>query len=124
MQISLIRGLLDSPSIIQYSNQVRDGLRTYHPQVRLTEIEPPSPSRLPIGRVGRAIATQAIRYGWYPIRARRVQGDVQHIADHLHAYLVRYLAPERTIVTCHDLTTFVHPQNLSTTSLFPSITAR
>src|SRR5262245_11821948 len=122
MQVSLIRGLLDSPSILQYANHVREGLGTYHPHVSVTEITPPSPSELPIGRIGRAIAPQAIRYGWYPIRARRIHGDVQHIADHLHAYLVRYLSPERTVVTCHDLTTFVHPQNLTKTSLFPSIT--
>ena len=124
MQVSLIRGLLDSPSIIQYADQIRDGLRANYPAVRIAEIHPPSPANLPIGRAGRAIATQAIRYGWYPLRAGRIHGDVQHITDHLHAYLVRHLPPEHTIVTCHDLTTFVHPENIISTSLFPSIALR
>ena len=53
-----------------------------------------------------------------------IRTDVNHIADHVHAYLVRHLEPQRTIVTCHDLTTYVHPENVTSRSLFPSITRR
>jgi len=124
MRVSLIRGLLDSPSIIQYGDRIVESLRTYHPDIRVLEVRPPSPALLPIGRIGRGVATQAIRYGWYPMRARKIQGDVNHVTDHLHAYLLRHLHAQRTIVTCHDLTTFVHPKNITSTSLFPSIIAR
>ncbi len=85
MRVSLIRGLLDSPNIIQYGDRIVESLRTYHPDIRVLEVKPPSPSLLPIGRIGRGVATQAIRYGWYPMRARKIQGDVNHITDHLHA---------------------------------------
>jgi glycosyltransferase involved in cell wall biosynthesis len=39
----------------------------------------------------------------------------------VHAYLLRHLPAKRAVITCHDLTTFVHPENITTTSLFPSI---
>jgi glycosyltransferase involved in cell wall biosynthesis len=124
MRVSLIRGLLDSPSIIRYGNDLVRNLHAYHSEIEVAETKPPSPSLLPIGRIGRGVATHLIRYGWYPVRARAIRSDVNHIADHLHAYLIRHLQAQRTIVTCHDLTTFVHPENINSRSLFPSITAR
>src|SRR5262245_45470008 len=105
MQVCLIRGLLDSPSIIQYADQIVGNLHTYHPEIQVTEVRPPSPSQLPVGRIARGAATQVVRYGWYPARARTIQSDINHITDHVHAYLVRHLQAQRTIVTCHDLTT-------------------
>jgi glycosyltransferase involved in cell wall biosynthesis len=117
----MIRGLLDSPSIARYGDQILEGLARYHPEIELSENKLPNTSSLPIGRIGRGIATQLVRYAWYPIKARRSQGDLKHITDHVHAYLLRYLPAGQTIVTCHDLTTFVHPENINSTSLFPSI---
>jgi glycosyltransferase involved in cell wall biosynthesis len=124
MQLNLIRGLLDSPSIIQYADRVADGIRRNRPDIHLDEVHAPSPTNLPIGRVGRGIATQTIRYGWYPLRMRKIRGGINHITDHLHAHLLDYLDPQCSIITCHDLTTFVHPENITSTSLFPSITSK
>jgi glycosyltransferase involved in cell wall biosynthesis len=124
MRVSLIRGALDSPSIIQYADQIVQKLRTYHPEIAVTQTRPPSLSSIPFGRIGRGAATHIVRYGWYPMRARSLPADIHHITDHVHAYMVRHLESERTVVTCHDLTTFVHPENISQTSLFPSITSR
>jgi len=124
MRVGLIRGLLDSPSIIQYADQILDGFHRYYPEIQIVETRPPSPSSLPIGRIARSVATQTIRFGWYPRHLKKTGGDINHITDHVHAYLVRYVPAERTIVTCHDLTTFVHPQNITSTSLCPSITTK
>jgi len=124
MQLHLIRGLLDSPSIIQYADRVAEGLRKFRPDIEIREVQPPSPSGARIGRIGRGLATQAVRYGWYPLRARRITEGINHITDHLHAHLLEHLDPAATVVTCHDLTTFVHPENITSTSLFPSITAK
>jgi glycosyltransferase involved in cell wall biosynthesis len=123
MRVCLIRGLLDSPSIIKYADQVAEGLQTYHPEVQLTQCRPPSTSTLPMGRITRGAATHFVRYAWYPMKARTVRSDVNHITDHLHAHLVPHLN-QRTIVTCHDLTMFVHPENITSRSLFPALTRR
>src|SRR5262245_44291651 len=108
MQVSLIRGLLDSPSIIKYADEIVRNLKVYRPESRVAEITPPSTARLPFGRVGRGIATQAIRFGWFPIHVRKLRGDVFHITDHVHSHLVGALPADRTVVTCHDLTPVVH----------------
>jgi glycosyltransferase involved in cell wall biosynthesis len=118
----IIRGLLDSPSIIQYADRIVEGLKSYRPEIEVNESKPPSPSRLQLGRIGRGAATYLVRYGWYPAQLRTIRADINHITDHLHAHLVRQLQPQRTIITCHDLTTFVHPENITSTSLFPSLT--
>jgi glycosyltransferase involved in cell wall biosynthesis len=124
MQLHLIRGLLDSPSIVQYADRIADGVRRHRADIGIDEVHAPSPSRFPIGRIGRGIATQAIRYGWYPLRARKIRGGINHITDHLHAHLLDYLDSQCSIITCHDLTTFVHRENITSTSLFPSITSK
>lgn len=61
------------------------------------------------------------RYVDYPmwLRARRDLFDVFHIVDHSYAHLVHVLPSARTIVTCHDVDTFlplVRP-SLTTTRL-------
>jgi len=122
VRVCIIRGLLDSPSIIQYADQLAEGLKSYRPEIEVSESRPPSPSRLPLGRIGRGAATHFVRYAWYPVQLRTIRADINHVTDHLHAHLIRRLQPQRTIITCHDLTTFVHPENITTTSLFPSIT--
>ena len=115
---------MDSPSITQYSDQIARGLHIHYPEIRVTETRPPSLAELPIGRIGRGAATHFLRFGWYPMRAREIQSDLNHITDHVHAYLVRHLPAQRTIVTCHDLTTFVHPENIRNTSLVPMLTEK
>lgn len=124
MQVSLVRGLLDSPSIIQYADNIAGNLRAYRPDIEVTDIGPPSTGRVPFGRIGRGIATQAIRFGWYPFHVRGLSSDIFHITDHVHSHLVHHLPSRRTVITCHDLTPIVHPENIASTSLLPSLTGR
>jgi len=122
MQACLIRGLLDSPSILQYADQLAANLMLRHPEIRLVQFRAPSPASWPITRAGRGIATQMIRFLWSPLRVRAMHGDVYHITDHVNAHLVNHLPRARTVVTCHDLTPLVHPENIQSTSLLPSLT--
>jgi glycosyltransferase involved in cell wall biosynthesis len=124
MQVSLIRGLLDSPSIIQYADNIAGNLRAYRPDIGVVDTRPPSAARVPFGRIGRGIATQAIRFGWYPLHVRGLSADIFHITDHVHSHLVHQLPADRTVITCHDLTPIVHPENIASTSLLPSLTRR
>jgi glycosyltransferase involved in cell wall biosynthesis len=67
-------------------------------------------SRLPIGQSKSAHTGDRLlnRMFDYPRTLRRIasQFDVVHIVDHSYAHLALEFAPERTIVTCHDLNTF------------------
>ena len=119
LRVCLIRGLLDSPSIARYGDQI---LEAWQGTIRkLTSVI--TNSRLPLhyrldGSAG--ITTQIVRYTWYPIKARRVQGDVNHITDHVHAYLLRHFRPtdHRYMPRPYDI---LHPENIDSTSLLPSI---
>lgn len=55
-------------------------------------------------RVGRAAAMYESRYLLYP---KLLKGEgkrqIYHILDHGNSWLIRYLDPARTVVTCHDL---------------------
>ena len=59
--------------------------------------------RLRQWRIGRAAATYTSRYLLYPRILRRIQAETYHILDHGNAWLIRYLDPTKTVVTCHDL---------------------
>lgn len=43
------------------------------------------------------------RYISYPLALKNVKGDLFHIVDHGNASLIKRLAAEKTIITCHDL---------------------
>ena len=45
-----------------------------------------------------------------PMQLRRLRADVFHILDHSHGAWVRSLAPDRTVITCHDLIPFARPE--------------
>ena len=55
------------------------------------------------GRLGRVAALYWSRYVEYPHLARPCQADLYHILDHGNGWLIRYLDPAKTIITCHDL---------------------
>jgi len=46
------------------------------------------------------------RFVEYPYIASKVKNGVNHIVDHNSSYLINYLDPEKTVVTCHDLIFF------------------
>ncbi len=43
------------------------------------------------------------RYLSYPLQAKKHQSSVNHIIDHAYGHLLKYVNPQRTIVSVHDL---------------------
>ncbi len=43
------------------------------------------------------------RFVRYPAIAKRLTADVFHVIDHGQGYLLSFLDPSRTVVTCHDI---------------------
>jgi glycosyltransferase involved in cell wall biosynthesis len=43
------------------------------------------------------------RFVRYPAIAKRLTADVFHVVDHGQGYLLSFLDPSRTVVTCHDI---------------------
>jgi glycosyltransferase involved in cell wall biosynthesis len=54
-------------------------------------------------RLGQAGFMYMSRYFIYPKLVRPLRSDIFHILDHGNSWLVRFLKPARTVVTCHDL---------------------
>jgi glycosyltransferase involved in cell wall biosynthesis len=42
------------------------------------------------------------RYGVNPLFAPFSQGDINHIVDQSNAHLLRFIRPQKTVITCHD----------------------
>lgn len=55
------------------------------------------------GPWGRAAAMYLSRYLLYPPLLRKENPGLAHILDHGNAWLIRFLDPSRTVITCHDL---------------------
>ena len=91
-------------SMDRYADELTQALREQGHSVRAVTVRHPW-----AGLRGRpnAVANYAWRYGVYPRYARRHQGDVNHILDHSYAHLLRWLDPQRTVVTCHDIAPLV-----------------
>ena len=49
----------------------------------------------------------------YPKVAAKNKADVSHISDHSYCGLLRTIDPEKTIVTCHDITPLLYPKTVS-----------
>ena len=49
----------------------------------------------------------------YPKVVSGNDADVNHISDHSYCGLLRSLDPEKTVVTCHDLTPLLYPKTVS-----------
>ncbi|NJO06626.1 MAG: glycosyltransferase family 4 protein [Chloroflexaceae bacterium] len=66
------------------------------------------PHLLQVGRSGdnptpASLRVRVSRFAAYPLQARAVQGDINHIVDHGYGHLVHTLDAARTVVTVHDL---------------------
>ncbi len=49
----------------------------------------------------------------YPLVAARHQADVNHISDQSYCGLLKAIDPDKTVVTCHDLTPLLYPKTVS-----------
>ena len=87
---------------------------------------------LPGRRLGRAAWSfdrLANRFFDYPreCASLRAKFDVFHLVDHSYAQLLHVLAPERVVVTCHDLDTFrclIQPKLFPHGAVFRAMTRR
>lgn len=50
---------------------------------------------------------------YYPVLARIMSADINHITDHSHGLLALFLNPKTTVVTCHDLNAIVYEKQSS-----------
>lgn len=55
------------------------------------------------GPTGRMIAERTGRFIKYPFKASNVDADLFHVLDSGHANIGLALAPQKTVITCHDL---------------------
>jgi glycosyltransferase involved in cell wall biosynthesis len=59
--------------------------------------------------IGRKIDSYWNRFVKHPIIAKKASEGINHITDHNNSYLIKYLDPLRTVITCHDLVYFRNP---------------
>jgi len=59
------------------------------------------------------------RFAVYPRIAGRLEADIFHVMDHGQGHLLRFLDPERTVVTCHDVILLVLASGRLGTSFRP-----
>lgn len=94
-------------SILDYGEQLRHALiNSFRTEARISLLAPHTEqlSRcLRRWRVGRGAAMYWSRYVAYPRLLRSHRANLYHFLDYGNAWLMEYLDPARTLVTCHDL---------------------
>jgi len=116
MKVTLFRDLKEEnwPSMHRYADALASGLRMMNEELRIKEYT-----------VKRRDLTSSdapnlylTRYLYYPLKARKHQGDINHIVDHSYGHLVYALDPKKTVVTCHDLNPLKHEESWLNRRLF------
>lgn len=69
--------------------------------------------------IGRKIDSYWNRFVKHSIIAKKISGGINHITDHNNSYLMGYLDPLRTVITCHDLIYFRDPDKKNNKFLLP-----
>jgi glycosyltransferase involved in cell wall biosynthesis len=90
-------------SMLLYAEQLGAALVRRGVQVNHVQVESTLPSWALRAKVIEKADSYVGRFIRYPRIAGRTKGDVFHVVDHGQGFLVRYLDPGRTVVTCHDL---------------------
>ena len=102
-------------SMLAYAEQLEKSLRFSFPdQCELSVHAPSDNSFGSIARrfpAGRKMASYWNRFVIHLLIAKKISGGINHITDHNNSYLIRYLDPERTVITCHDLIYFRIPDD-------------
>ncbi len=102
-------------SMLFYSAQIQASLKLYFADQ--CQIDTFVPRQTGWGRIlsknaiGKKLDSYWSRFIAHPRIARRVAAGINHITDHNNSYLIKYLDPARTVVTCHDLMYFRLPDN-------------
>ncbi|MDO8730137.1 MAG: glycosyltransferase, partial [Candidatus Omnitrophota bacterium] len=91
-------------SMLEYGEQLHRALTTLsggNPRIILRA--PDSRWWIRRGRFSRAAGMYLSRYLLYPRLLRGETAGPAHILDHGNAWLIRFLDPARTVISCHDL---------------------
>ncbi|MFH1702703.1 MAG: glycosyltransferase family 1 protein [Nitrospirota bacterium] len=100
-------------SMLSYAAQLEESLRLYFADSCQTAVFTPMETGfnriMGRNRIVRKMDTYWNRFLKHPLIARTISGGINHITDHNNSYLIRYLDPRRTVVTCHDLIYFRIP---------------
>lgn len=121
LKICVVRGLLDSVSMIWYADQLIENIHHYAPNISVAEVSPSLPTWLRERAQIEKVAAFVYRYLFYPWRIRNLKADIFHITNHSHAHLIASLDARRTVITCHDLTGIVHPENIRGSAQLPLV---
>ena len=97
---------LDAPgSMRRCADLIENALRTHAPEIRLRRVDL-APDRRTLSRWPRFLRNR-LHHLWVDARLRDRMRDspdgLFHLLDGSHAYLIRHLPAERTLITCHDL---------------------
>ncbi len=111
-------------SILDYGEQLHRALIALAEnefQISLKFPHTPEWHRIRRSRIGRAALMYWSRYVHYPEVVRKARADVYHFLDYGNIWVIRYLNPNRTVATCHDLIPLVLHHRRE--SLCPQISA-
>lgn len=117
-QVSLF-GNLDyekwhSPSMDRYFSELENGL--VQKGVKLKPVKPTLP--LLYKFLPDRYQFRLARFNYYPSLAKHKQSSINHITDHSYAQVAKYLDPNKTIITCHDLIPFFYEKDTSSLKNF------
>lgn len=104
----------DQYSMLSYAAQLKKNLKSHFADSCQAVVF--TPNETGFGKIirrnfiGRKIDSYCNRFVKYPIIAKKISSGINHITDHNNSYLIKYLNPLRTVITCHDLIYF---RNLS-----------
>ena len=111
-------------SMLVYAAQLEKSLGQYFMDHCQTAVF--SPMQTSFGKnirknlIGKKLDSYWNRFVKHPIIAKSLSGGINHIIDHNNSYLIKYLDPSRTVITCHDLIYFVSPdRKINNKFLFP-----
>ena len=97
-------------SMLSYATQLEDSLCFHFRDTCQTAVFTPAETSfdkiMRKSRIGKKMDSYWNRFVEHPMIAKRISDGINHITDHNNSYLIRYLDPGRTVITCHDLIYF------------------
>ena len=111
-------------SMLSYAAQLEKNLKLYFMDscqtAVFTSLETRFGKIIRRNLIGRKLDSYWNRFAKHPIIAKKISDGINHIIDHNNSYLIKYLDPRRTVVTCHDLIYFRIPDKKENNKLlFP-----
>ena len=109
-------------SMLSYADQLKRGLGLcYADDCQVIVHTPAEMSLSNILRkssIGKKCNSYWNRFVSHPILAKKIYDGINHITDHNNSYLINYLNPLKTVVTCHDMIHFRIPDKRKNSRFF------